>query len=89
MINLFAEFAPSDFLRFLDVFSDTRRRFGARALDIHHEHNGPVTISLEFDNPALFEAFLAEPEIAAILRAARDLNGCELPKPEANRRDAA
>lgn len=75
MVNLLAKFAPSDFLPFLDVFSNNRRRFGARALGVHHDDAGRITIALEFDSLPMFEAFLAEPEVAGILRAARELNG--------------
>lgn len=78
MINLLAKFAPLDFLRFLDVFSDTRRRFGGRALSIHHDDGGRVTIALQFDTLPMFEAFLAEPEVAGILRAAREMNGYQM-----------
>ena len=75
MINLLAKFAPLDFLRFLDVFSELRRRFGGRTLGVHHDDAGRVTIALQFDTLPMFEAILAEPEVAGILRAAREMNG--------------
>jgi hypothetical protein len=85
MINLLAKFALKDFLNFLDVFSDTRRKFGARALNVHRVGSDHASISLQFDTVPMFEAFLAEPEVAAILRAARELNGhatATSPRPE-------
>ncbi|HUA32126.1 MAG TPA: hypothetical protein VMA09_00860 [Candidatus Binataceae bacterium] len=88
MINLLANFAPLDFLRFLDVFSEARRRFGGRALSVHHDNGDRVTIALQFDTLPMFEAFLAEPEVAGILRAAREMNGCQL-IPESDDRKAA
>jgi hypothetical protein len=79
MINLLAKFVRSDFVRFLDIFSDTRRKYGARALQVRREGVERVSILLQFDNIPMFEAFLAEPEVAGIMRAARELNGHVIP----------